>query len=217
LADPKDETQDPGSAEETVAAPESETVTLSKKEHDRLQAEARRAAKALADRQKADQKRDEEARLAAQREAGEFDAALRDANKKAQEAEERAARAERRSEVADVIAQRGFTGSKASALAKLVGTDGTADEAVEQVMQQFPDLFSAAATPPADPKPKQPRVAGPATPSRSQSTPEGFISQEEYASTPISIRLTPEFQRRAKESEPYWPAQFNSGMFGSDN
>jgi hypothetical protein len=204
------------------------TVQLTREEHDRLQGEARTAkarAKKLEDAQ-ADRERDE--RIEAQRAAGEFDTALGEERKEKDRLRQELEQRDVRDAVRDHISGLGLSGSKAAGLLRLVdlstidvGDSGAPDPtAVEAVVAatigQYPDLFNLeSAQQPPNKEGRMKRTPGPAAPPSAShdATPSDYLSPEEYTNTPHKIRMTPEFQERARKSRPHWPTVLPANTF----
>jgi hypothetical protein len=194
-------------------------VTIEKTEFDRLQAEARRATKALRDREAADEsKRAQDAANAAAA-AGEFNKALEiERAEKARLADQLALR-DRKDSLQDEILRRNLSGSQARMLGRLVDVSGESFDpatAVEAVLAEYPDLFA----PPAAPEISAPPVrrAGPVPPANPTSAPfAGYISPQEYDRFPHRVRLTPDFQQRVAASRPYWPTTFDARQLPTGN
>lgn len=191
-------------------------VVLDKKEHDRLQAELRRAQKAVSDREAADAQREADERAAAAKAAGDFDSALAAEREEKAALQRQLADRDKRDAVRDEIAKRQLTGSKAQLVTKLAALDAVtetdtglldASAAVQAVIDDYPDLLGAPAEP--EPQPDPIRRNGPAPPAPKGQAPfEGYIAEEEYGRVPQEIRLTPEFQKRVALSRPYWSKTF---------
>lgn len=185
-------------------------VTLDKAEHDRLQAENRRMAKVLRERESADDARRAKEAADAAVAAGEFNKALElERAEKARLTDQLKLR-DRRDTLQDEILKRTLTGSQARMLTRLVDVSPDtfdAANAVESVMSEYPDLFAAPQAPQTDPV----RRGGPVPPAKPGNVPfEGYISPEEYGRFPHAVRLTPKFQERVAASRAYWPTTFDA-------
>lgn len=219
--------KEPATREAEKAPAQTGSVTLSKEEHDRIQAEARVAQRKLAKLEKEQADRVEREKAEAARAAGDFDEALRLEREKREKLEAAVLKRDVRDAVRDVIAAKGVVGSKAAALMRLVDVDSLAaggdipvpeliEEQVDATVALFPDLFVAI---PEDPEPRVKRTPGPASPpaaKRDDRTPD-YVSPEEYQNTPHEIRLSPEFRDRVRQSRPHWPKIVPANTFSVDS
>lgn len=210
--------QTPAPSTETHATPaEPETVTLTKAEHDALQANLRRANKRADTLEQQQEQRESEAREAKARAENDYEAAKREADARAEAAEKRAKQATARTAVQLHALRVLGDPEQAAALVDLAaidavqfGDDGqpTADSlelVVGGVKQRYPKLFGeakpAASSESAEPETPAP---GPAVPASKPPAVDGYISMQEYAALPQHERLTPEVQKRVDKSRPYW-------------
>lgn len=184
-----------------------DTVTISKAEHDRIQAENRRAA--------TDRRERERAALA---ETARQDRDAADAEALRNQLAER----DRRDTLRDAIYERQFTASQSKLVLQLADLSDAAFDAVthiDTISAEYPDLFAAPAETPTPPEPRVPqppsmRRAGPApTPPQKNSPFEGYISPEDYNGYPPKVRLSAKFRERVELSRPYWPTHFNPHNF----
>jgi hypothetical protein len=201
------------------------TVQLTTEEHNRLQADAR-TARRRADKLEQDAKarEDREAQEAAKA-AGDFDTALRIEREKGERLEREATERDVRDAVRDHIIGLGYSGSRVTALQKLVSTTeiGEAHDAdtiaavVATTISQYPDLFIVKDdAPEGGSAPRVRRTPGPSTPpddaSRAASDPD-YISPQEYLDTPHAVRHSPEFRARVDKSRPHWPTSVSATAF----
>lgn len=203
-----------------------DVVQLDRKEHDRLQAELRRAQKALKDKEEAEAEARRQAAQKAAEERGDFETALKEEQKERERLKAQLAERDKKDAVRDAIAGVGLVGTKANLVRRLVDlslvteTDGVYDAqaAVQAVVDEYPDLFGTETSEedPSQAEPTQRRVLRGAAPAvRRGAAPaaqhpavpfEGYISPEEYAATPSAVRKTSkDFQQRVEASRPYWP------------
>lgn len=187
-----------------------EAVSLTRAEHDRLQAAARQLAKAERDR--------------VAREAAEEARKTRE-DETAQGLRDQLAQRDRRDTLRDEIDARQLTPSQrrlVMRLADVTDANFNAADAVDLIQADYADIFTAPAEAPAS-EPSVPqtppiRRAGPTPPAPRKNVPfEGFIAPDEYASYPQAVRLSPEFRKRVDASRPYWPTHFNPKAFPQSN
>jgi len=196
-----------------------ENVTLSKAEHDRLQAENRRLKKERADLEAADKERENAAAAARAIEAGRFDEALgverAEKARLLRELQTRDAREAVRAEVASL----GVTPEMVAACCDLVKLDAispddpsTVKAAVDAAKAAYPAIFADS------PAPRR-RANSPAVPPEGQPNdgkPSGYVSPEEYMNTAHSVRVSREFSQRVENSKPFWPTKVPRTTFATE-
>ncbi len=236
MADPKS-TEDTESTQKSksaapAAAPLPEGhIAVSQSEFDGNQAELRRLRKKDHDRSQADTDAESRRLQEAQVVAGNTDAAIQTADARAEAAEARAANAEISVQLSDIIAAKGYSGEKGTALKGLVdvaaiprGGDGLPeagglDAAVDSVTTRYSSLFKKDTTASEeDSNPSTTRKAvAPATPLDDGVQSGDYMTPEEYTETPLAVRLTTEFQGRARRSEHKWPKVVKASTFAQGN
>jgi hypothetical protein len=205
-------------------------VAISQAEHDAMQGENRRLKAAAKKQADAEVEAESARRQAAEQSAGNMDAALQIANDRVAVAEARVTKLSIGNQLSDAIGASGFAGEQASALRGLVDLDaiptddagtpeaGAVDAAVSAVVTKYPALFKKEKPAPSgDETPAPPRR--PVTPSNpaNQGGGDDLITMEEYLATPVEVRLTEDFQARAKRSEHTWPKAVNANSFAQSN
>lgn len=104
------------------------------------------------------------------------------------------------------------------AAASIVDEDFEADEDAARALfgRSLADWDAAGPKPPPEPEPPRPRARRtPAIPPEPYGGRpfDGFVSPEEYASTPWSVRQTEAFQRRVERSRRLWPDVVPASVF----
>jgi len=116
-------------------------------------------------------------------------------------------RIQRRTRIAEVVADLGLRGSNAEAIRRLVDLEDPDPALTAAAQAHVLGLLRE----PAPPKVR--RAAGPACPPGfSEVTvrhPASYVSREEYLATPALERLSEKFQARVRVSRPHWPKHFN--------
>lgn len=208
------------------------TVSLTKEEHDRLQADARTAKRKLATLEEANTAREAADEAEAARAAGDFDKALRVGREETERLQGQLSLRDVTDAVRDEISSLGYSGSRAGGLQRLVDAkaiatvEGAPDPdgvtaAVAATIAQYPDLFQieGSETPGAEEEEKgMRRTPGPAAPTKASldAKPPDYIAPEAYASYPHEVRMTPEFQERVRKSRPHWPKKVPATSFSVD-
>lgn len=205
-------------------------VMVSQKEHDAIQGDLRRTRTELKAKKDAEEDRERKERQDASVAAGKFDEALGEEREARKKADRRAEKALLGDAITDVLLSRNYTGEQATALKQLVDRDqveldsdgapmaASVAAAVDSVVERFPNLFDVKAPNADDPPPRTPRRTGPATPppENQGGKPEGYVSPEEYAATPMAVRYTDEFRKRAEMSQAFWPKNINRSDLQQD-
>lgn len=224
----------PLAAPEAPASPPAEgQVTLSKAEHDRLQAEARTAKRRAQKLEEEQRERERKEREEAARAAGDFDTELAKGRAEREALERKLAERDTCDAIRDHISSLGYSGSKAAGLLKLIDVgnipivDGEPDgqsveDAVAATIAQYGDLFALPAEPSGEEaaggeQERRPmrRNPGPASPpdASKDATPPDYVSPEEYVATPHAVRMSPEFRARVAKSRPFWPNKVPATTF----
>jgi hypothetical protein len=224
------------------AGNEDETVTLTKAEHDALQARARilekqeRDAKAAeAAKKAAAEKKALEDRLKAAEEAGQGKA-LREAEEEKAALQARLDAVLTGNAVRDAASARKWSASQQRAAAKLGNVDALekdpdtgipTDESLEQMLdslaEDYPDIFTGEAKSDAGKKAfeKKKAVKTPAQPAIIEEAStvkfDGYISPEEYLNTPFEQRQTNDFRKRLEQSRAFWADTFDHKQLASDS
>lgn len=228
------ETEQAGAPTQEAAQPSAVPdgfVLVKKEDHDKVHGDLRRTKGELRTMQEQETQRQRDARQADATAAGEYDKALGVEREEKEELRGKLRNATLGDTLTDVIAGKGYTGEQGAALKRLVDresiefsgdapTDASVEAAVNDCIAKFPNMFAKQAAPAADGEDtgeqRPQRRAGPATPVPGKQKPEGYISPEEYASTPWQTRHTEEFQKRAKLSEPFWPQHIHRDDLQTD-
>jgi hypothetical protein len=212
--------QDAGAGDGGEGDDADESVTLTKAEWNKFQAQQRKLAKQVRDLAKAatpapqqggdeDEGDEGEAAPAPKKKAAKGDATARAELR----AEREALRAERLdTAVTAELVKRGYSERQAEVLLRSVDRDAitfngtkvdraSVTDAVDTLVDEYGDEFRPAARKAGE---KQPRRGAPATPPQQKNLPPGFLSPEEYAQTPVAARMSPEFMQRVEQSRPYW-------------
>lgn len=208
-----------------------EVVSLSRSEHDALQARLRKAekeadkARAAAEEQRAAQERAEAERK------GEYDRALALERERAEKIVARAREAALKATVLDRAVAKGLSATQARAAQRLLDRDAvtfaddepdasSVDAALDAVMQEYPDIFTKAQANGSQGGNQahgqnRPRNSGPVTPANPAGRPpiDGYISPEEYASLPMEVRRSATVRARLAASRPYWATEVPSDSF----
>lgn len=205
-------------------------ITMTKKEHDELQAKVRLAdktdkdtkAKAKLAKADADRKTAEE-RLKAAQDAG-IGKELRESEAARDTAQGKLQRVLTDNAIRDAAGSREWSASAQRSAAKMVDSSSlerddegvpTADSvktALDGLEGEYPDIYvSGGLSDDGDKGGKKKAVTTPANPSTKDKTPhfDGFISQQEFVDTPFEARQTPEFRERLDRSMKVWPDTFN--------
>jgi hypothetical protein len=177
----------------------------------------------LREREAADEARRAQDASAAAAARGETERALEIERAERTRLEEKINERDRRDSLRDEITTRALTPSQSRMILRLADVSDAnfnAASAVDDIVADYPDIFAPPPLPAAPGPQEQPgmRRAGPAPTPQQRTAPfEGFISPDEYARYPQSVRLTPEFRKRVEASKPYWPTTFNPHAFPQSN
>ena len=208
-----------------------DSITLTKAEHDALQARVRLAdktdkdmkAKAATAKAEAERKLAED-RLKVAQDAG-IGKELREAETARDEAQTKLRGVLTDNAIRDAAGSREWSASAQRTAAKMVDSSSlerddegvpTADSlktALDGLEGEYPDIYVNAGAPgDGDKGGKKKVVQTPANPNASTKQAakfDGFISEQEFVDTPFDVRNTPEFRARLDKSRQYWPNEFN--------
>lgn len=211
-----------------------ETVTLTKAEHDALQARIRLAdktekdAKAKAAKAKAEAERDEaNRRLKAAQDAG-IGKELREAETERDDALAKLNVVLTENAIRDAAGDRKWSKSAQRTAVKMVDSgklerddEGipTADslkDVLDGLEKEYPDIYFAGGPTTAagdDKGGKRKAATTPSTPAslaeHGKANLDGLLTPEEFMATPFAERQTPEFRKRLEKAMPSWPETFN--------